>query len=96
MWVLRRVKFSREDEQKYNPFAYNNYNLGADGTVTCTSAQLIAGNNNYYPIQPLNPDNDVNEMYKKAIDFASNGNLLTGTFMTMDEYEKFILYLYLI
>ena len=90
MWVLRSVKFSGGTEQNYNPFAYNNYSLGGDnGTVTCTSAQLIAGNNNFYPIQPLNPNNQLNVMYKKAIDFASNGNLLTGTFMTMDQYKRF-------
>ena len=91
MWVLRSVKFTGGDiEQNYNPFAYNNYNLGGDnGTVTCTSAQLIAGNNNFYPIQPLNPNNQLSVLYKKAIDFASNGNLLTGTFMTMNQYKRF-------
>ena len=90
MWVLRSVKFSGVTEQNYNPFSYNNYNLGGDdGNVTCTSAQLIAGNNNYYPIQPLNPNNQLSVMYKKAIDFASNGNLLTGTFMTMDQYKNY-------
>ena len=90
MWVLRNVKFSGATEQNYNPFTYNNYNLGGDaGDVSCTSAQLIAGNNNFYPIQPLNPNNQLSVMYKKAIDFASNGNLLTGTFMTMDQYKNY-------
>ena len=90
MWVLRSVKFSGVTEQNYNSFSYNNYNLGGDdGNVTCTSAQLIAGNNNFYPIQPLNPNNQLSVMYKKAIDFASNGNLLTGTFMTMDQYKNY-------
>ena len=87
---IKNCKISEATEQNDNPFAYNNYNLGGDnGTVTCTSAQLIAGNNNYYPIQPLNPNNQLSVMYKKAIDFASNGNLLTGTFMTMDQYKRF-------
>ena len=91
MWVLRIVNFSEATEQNYNPFTYNNYNLGGDvRDVSCTSAQLIAGNNNFYPIQPLNPNNQLSVMYKKAIDFASNGNLLTGTIKII------ILYLYLI
>ena len=90
MWVLRIVKFSEATEQNYYPFTYNNYNLGGDaGDVSCTSAQLIAGNNNFYPIQPLNPNNQLSVMYKKAIDFACNGNLLTGTFMTMDQYNNY-------
>ena len=90
IWALRNVKFSGAAEQNYNPFTYNNYNLGGDaGTVSCTSAQLIAGNNNFYPIQPLNPNNQLSVMYKKAIDFASNGNLLAGTFMTMNQYKRF-------
>ena len=97
MWALRSVKFSGATQQNYNPFSYNNNTLGGDnGTVSCTSAQLIAGNNNFYPIQPLNPNNQLSVLYKKAIDFASNGNLLTGTFMTMEQYKRFILYLYLI
>ena len=37
----------------------------------------------------MNPNNQLSVLYKKAIDFASNGNLLTGTFMTMDQYKRF-------
>ena len=89
MWALRIVKFSGATEQNYNPFTYNNYSLGNTENITCTSAQLIAGNDNFYPIQPLNPNNQLSVLYKKAIDFASNGNLLTGTFMTMNQYKRF-------
>ena len=75
MWVLRSIKFSGAGEENYNPFTFNNYTLKEDaGTISCTSAQLIAGNNNFYPIQPLNLSNQLSVMYKKAIDFASNGN----------------------
>ena len=28
-------------------------------------------------------------MYKRAFDLIFNGNLLTGTFMTMDQYKRF-------
>ena len=53
MWALRIVKFSEATEQNYNPFSYSNYTLGGEnGTVSCTSARLVAGNNNFYPIQP--------------------------------------------
>ena len=90
IWVLRSVKFTGDFEQNYNPFNYNNYNLGGDnGTVTCTSAQLIAGNNNLYPIQPLNPDNQLSIMFRKAFDFTFNRNIQTGPFMTMDQYIRF-------
>ena len=64
MWVLRSDKITGDFEQNYNPFAYNNYNLGGDnGKITCISAQLIVDNNNYYPIQPLNPDYQLTKMY---------------------------------
>ena len=90
MWALRSVKFTGDYQQNYNSFAYNNYNLGGDnGTVTFTSAQLIAGNNNFYSIQPLNPNNQLSFMFKKAFDFTFNGNLLTGPFMTIDQYKRF-------
>ena len=90
LWALRSVKYTGDYEQNYNPFIYNNYNLGGDnGTISCTSAQLIAGNDNLYPIQPLNPTNQLNTMYKKAFDLIFNGNLLTGTFMTKDQYKRF-------
>ena len=90
MWASRSVKFSGATEQNYNPFTYNNYNLGGDnGTVTCTKAQLISGNDNYFPIQALNPNNQLIRMYKKAFDFTFNGNILTGTFMKIDQYKRF-------
>ena len=28
-------------------------------------------------------------MFKRAIDFTSNGNLLTGTFMTMEQFKNY-------
>ena len=88
--ALRSVKFTGNFEQNYNPFIYNNYNLGGDdGKVTCISAQLIAGNSNYYPVQPMNPDFQLSTMFSKVINFASNGNLLTGSFMTIDQYKRF-------
>ena len=90
LWVLRSVKFTGDKEQNYNPFTYNNYNLGGDdGTVTCTKAQLIVDNNEYYPIQPLNPDYQLTRMYKRAFDFTFNGNLLTSPFMDIQQYKKF-------
>ena len=90
IWALRSVKFTGDYEQNYNPFIYNNYNLGGDnGNVTCTSVQLIVDNNDYYPVQPLNLDFQLIRMYKKAFDFTFNGNLLTGTFMTMNQYKRF-------
>ena len=86
IWALRSVKFTGDKQQNYNPFIYNNYNLGGDdGKVTCTKAQLIIGTDKYYPTQPLNPTNQLNTMFNKVINFASNGNLLTGTFMTKDQ-----------
>ena len=73
-----------------NLHTYNNYNLGGDdGIVSCTKAQLIIGNDKYYPVQPLNPTNQLNTMFSKVINFASNGNLLTGTFMTKNQYKNF-------
>ena len=90
LWVLRSVKFTGDFEQNYNPFTYNNYTLGGDnGKVTCTSAQLIVDNNEYYPIQPLNPDYQLTRMYKRAFDFTFNGNLLTSPFMDMYQYRDF-------
>ena len=90
LWVLRSVKFTGDKEQNYNPFTYNNYNLGGDnGNITCTSAQLIVDNNEYYPIQPLNPNYQLTRMYKRAFDFTFNGNLLTSPFIDMQQYKDF-------
>ena len=90
LWALRSAKFTGEKEQNYNPFAYNNYNLGGDdGNITCTSAQLIVDNNEYYPIQPLNPDYQLIRMYKKAFDFTFNGNVLTSPFIDVQQYKNF-------
>ena len=90
LWVLRSAKFTGNKQQNYNPFIYNNYNLGGDdGKITCTKAQLIVGNDKYYPSQPLNPTNQETIMFGNAIDFGFNGNLLTGPFMTKNQYKKF-------
>ena len=90
LWALRSVKYTGDKEQNYNPFTYNNYTLGGDdGKITCISAQLIVDNNNFYPIQPLNPDYQLNRMYKRAFDFTFNGNLLTSPFMDMYQYRDF-------
>ena len=90
LWVLRSIKKDETRMQNYNPFTFNNYTLSGDaGTINCTSAQLIAGNNNFYPIQPLNPNNQLSVMYKRAIDFTFNGNLMTGTFMTMEQFKNY-------
>ena len=49
MWVLRIQKNSGANMQNYNPFIFNNYTLyGDNGTVSCTSAQLIAGNSIFF------------------------------------------------
>ena len=90
LWALRSIKFTGEKEQNYNPFTYNNYNLGKDdGNITCTSAQLIVDNNEYYPMQPLNPDYQLIRMYKKAFDFTFNGNVLTSSFIDIQQYKDF-------
>ena len=90
MWALRSVKITGNFEQNYNPFTYFKYNLGGDdGKITCTKAQLIVDNNNYYPIQPLDPNYQLNRMYKQAFDFTFNGNLLTSPFMDMYQYRNF-------
>ena len=88
LYALRSVKFTGNKQQNYNPFAYDNYNLGGNN-VTCTKAQLIIGNDKYYPVQPLNPTNQLNTMFSKVINFAFNGNLLTGTFMKKKQYKNF-------
>ena len=89
LWVLRSIKFTGDFEQNYNSFIYNNYNLGGDGSIKCISAQLIVDNNEYYPIQPLNPDYQLTRMYKRAFDFTFNGNVLTSPFMDMQQYKDF-------
>ena len=90
LWALRSVKFTGANQQNYNPFIYDNYKLGGDdGTITCTKAQLIVGNDKYYPTQPLNPTNQLTIMFSKANDFGFNGNLLTGSFMTKDQFKRF-------
>ena len=89
LWALRSVKYTGNLQQNYNPFIYNNYSLGNTKNITCTSAQLIAGSDNLYPIKPLKPNNELNTMYKRAFDLIFKGNLLTGTFMSMDQYKRF-------
>ena len=37
----------------------------------------------------MNPDFQLSTMFSKIINFASNGNLLTGSFMTIDQYKRF-------
>ena len=64
MWALRSVKYTGDYEQNYNPFIYNNYSLGNTKNITCTKAQLIAGSDTLYPVHPLEPNNQLNTMYK--------------------------------
>ena len=37
----------------------------------------------------MNPNNQLSVIFKRAIDFVSNGNLMTGTFMTMEQCKNY-------